>query len=106
MILRAKRNMIQTEVADSFWKKIKGLSFSKKKRNMFFPFTVEKKWSFWTLGMKFPIYIVFINSKKKVVDIQYAKSNSLKLYRPKKPCLYVLETHKKPKIKINSKLNW
>jgi len=110
MKIKIKNSTIETGIADSFWKRIIGLSFSKKK-NMFFPLPYEAKWSLWMFLVRYPIKMIFIDKRKKVIDIKEAKPLSLnpktwKAYKPKKPCKYILETPFDLKIKIRDKLSW
>ena len=110
MKIKIKNSTIETDVADNFWKRMIGLSFSKKK-NMFFPLPYEAKWSLWMFLVRYPIKMIFIDKNKIVIDIKEAKPLSLnpetwKTYKPKKPCKYILETPFDLKIKIGDKLNW
>ena len=110
MKIKHKDSVIEAEVADTFYKRLIGLSFSEKK-NMFFPMPYESKWSLWMFLVKYPIKMIFIDKNKVVIDIKEGKPLSLNLetwktYSPKKPCKYVLETPFDLKIKIGDKLNW
>jgi len=105
-----KKFSMETEVADSIWKQIKGMSFSKKK-NMLFLMPLKRKWEFWMFGMLYPIKIIFIDDDKKIFDIQDAGPLTLnpktwKIYRPKKMCRYILEESGKHKFEVNDKLEW
>jgi len=100
---------IKTEIADNLWKQMKGLSFLDI-RNLFFPMNSEKKWSIWMFGMKSDINIVFIDKNKTVIDVKKAKPLTLnpkswKIYKPRKPCRYILETKDK-RFKIGDRLEW
>lgn len=110
MKIKLKDSTIEAEVADSLWKRVIGLSFSKKK-NMFFYLPFEDKWSLWMFGVRYPIKMIFIDKNKTVTDIKEGKPLSLnsrtwKTYKPKKPCKYILETPFNLKIKIRERLNW
>ena len=110
MEIKLKNSVIKAEVADNFWKRLIGLSFSKKK-NMFFPLEFETKWSMWMFAMRYPLKMIFIDKNKVVVDIKEAVPLSFdiktwRIYKPKKPCKYVLETPFDLKIKIGHKLKW
>jgi uncharacterized membrane protein (UPF0127 family) len=110
MKINFKNKKIEADVANSFWKRLFGLSFSKKK-NMLFIMPYEKKWSFWMFGVRYPLKFIFINKTKRVVDIKEGKPISFNLktwktYKPKAACKYVLETPFKIKIKVGNKLKW
>jgi len=106
--MKIKLKNLEVELADNFWKKMIGLSFSKKK-NMLFSMPYEHKWTFWMFLVRYPIKIIFINKNKIVVDIKKAQPITLnpktwKIYKPKKPCKYILETPFNLKIKIGDKI--
>jgi len=110
MKIKIKGTTLQCEVADNFWKRLFGLSFSKKK-NMLFIFPQEAKWSFWMFLVRYPIKFVFINQQKTVVDVKVGKpislnANSWKVYKPRKACKYVLETPFDLKVKIGDKVRF
>jgi uncharacterized membrane protein (UPF0127 family) len=110
MKIKLKNSVIEADFANSFWKRLIGLSFSKK-RNMLFLMSYESKWSFWMFGVRYPLKMIFIDSNKKVIDIKEAEPLSLNLktwktYSPREPCKYVLETPSDLKIKIDDKLDW
>ncbi len=86
----------EAELADSMWKISKGLSFTFRKRNMFFTMPYEAKWPFWMFGMLFPLKIIFMDKNKEVISEFDAKPMSLdprtwRTYRPARPAKYVLE---------------
>ena len=104
---------VECEIAKSPWKQAVGLSFSGKRRNMLFPFPFERPWEFWMFGMFYELKIIFIDNKKRVIEVQEAEPLSLnpmtwKVYAPKKPCKYALEVPLAYKYKFSSgdKLKW
>jgi len=114
--VKINKNSIRAEIADNFIMKTKGLMFRKslpKNEGMLFVFDKEGYHSFWTLNMRFPIDIIWINKEKKIVHIvKDAKpsgfiSNS---YTTEEKAKYVLEVNAnfttKNKIKIGTKLNF
>ena len=108
--IKIRGKEIEAEVADNFWKRFIGLSFSKKK-NLLFIMPYESKWSFWMFLVRYPIKIIFIDSKKRVVDIKNAvpitmNPKTWKAYSPSKKCKYILETPFNLKIKVGDKLEW
>jgi uncharacterized membrane protein (UPF0127 family) len=108
MKIKIKGTTLQCEVADNFWKRLVGLSFSRKK-NMLFVFSHEAKWSFWMFLVRYPIKFVFINKQKTVVDVKVGKpislnANSWKVYKPRKTCKYVLETPSRLKVRVGDRV--
>lgn len=110
MKIKVKNSTVESDVADNFWKRMVGLSLSKKK-NMFFPLPYESKWSIWMFLVKYPLKVVFIDRDKTVIDIKEAIPLSFdpktwKTYKPRKSCKYILETPFSLKIKIGDKISW
>lgn len=108
-----KRFSVETEVARNVFKQGLGLSFRRKKSNMFFIFSLKRKWEFWMFGMFFPLKIIFINKNKRVINVFTAKPLTLspktwRIYKAKKKCKYVLELGKdiNKKFEIGDKLSW
>ncbi len=104
---------VECEVADSPWKQAVGLSFSRKRRNMLFTFPFERSWEFWMLGMSYGLKIIFIDGKKRVIEVDEAEPLSLnprtwKVYVPKKKCKHVLEipADSKYKFEKGNRLKW
>ena len=110
MKVKVGKKTIKVDVADNSIKHFLGLSFSKKK-NLLFKMHYEKRWRFWMFGVSYPIRMVFIDKNKKVIDIKDAvpmtnEPKTWKVYRPKIPCKYILETPLKIKIKIGDKIKF
>jgi len=108
--IKIGKKEIKADVADNFWKRFIGLSFSKKK-NLLFVMPYEDKWAFWMFLVRYPIKIIFIDKNKRVVDVKFAEPITLnpktwKIYSPKKKCKYVLETPFNLEVKIGEKLYW
>ncbi len=62
----------KVDVAKSFWKKTIGLMFRKEIGDdgcLLMEFGGEGSHSIWMLGMRFPIDIIFLDEKKKVVGL-------------------------------------
>ena len=85
---------MKVEWATSPWQKFVGLMFRKKlKKPLVLVLVVESRWmaSIHTMFMRFPIDLVFLDSKKRVVDV----ARNVKPWRmnivPKKPAKYVVE---------------
>jgi len=110
MEIKLKNSIIEADVADTFYKRLMGLSFSEK-RNMFFPLSFEGRWSLWMFGVRYPIKMIFIDKDKTVIDIKEAIPLSFdpktwKTYKPRKSCKYILETPFNLKIKIGDRIRW
>ena len=95
MKIKVSKKEFEVEVANSIWKKIKGLMF-KQSGNMLMDFGKDSRPGIWMFGMKFPIDIVYVNSEMKVVDVKNAKPMSFnpltwRVYYPKEKSRYVLE---------------
>jgi len=108
--IKIGKKEIEADVADSFFKRLIGLSLSKKK-NLLFIMPYESKWSFWMFLVRYPLNIIFIDAKKRIVDIKKAMPITLnpktwRVYSPSKRCKYVLETPFNLKIKVGDKLKW
>lgn len=108
-----KKFSVECETAKSFLKHGLGLAFSGKRRNMLFLMRSKRRWEFWMLGMRYELKIIFIDKNKKVAEIQKAAPLSLnpktwKIYKPKKPCRFVLELGKdiNKKFEVGDKLMW
>ena len=99
--LNPKKFCKTLEIADTIWKKTKGLMFRKsipKDHGILFTFNREAKHGIWMLFMRFPIDIYFLDSEMRVIDfvqgaepINLLKMSTWRTYTPKKPAKYVLE---------------
>ncbi len=84
----------KTEVADNFFKKLKGLMFRKtlpKNQGMIFPFSNEDYHIFWMMFTLIPLDIIWINPEKRIVHIEKNARPGFNIYVPKKKARYVLE---------------
>ena len=115
LVLKIGNNNIETEVADTVWKKIKGLGGRKnldESKGMLFPYGKPGFYGFWMKNMKFPIDLIWIGADKKVADItrNIPPESFPKTFEPKKPAQYVLEVPagfaEKNKIKTGDKVNF
>ncbi len=103
----------KTKIADSFFKRFRGLMFEKKENfnyGLIFHLGTEGRInaSIHMLFVFFPIDAVFLDSKRKVVDI----ARNLKPFTlncmPKKAARYIVElpVGSAEKIDLNDKLKW
>jgi uncharacterized membrane protein (UPF0127 family) len=112
MKITIRNSVIEAEEADSFFKRMMGLSFTKRK-NMLFTMSFADRWTFWMFGVRYPLYIIFLSKEKEVVDVKRADPLSFspktwRTYTPKKACKYVLEVpaDSNLKIKAGDVLSW
>lgn len=102
IINETKKTVIaeKTEIARSFWRKALGLmlrSGMDDSAGFLLEFEKEGTYGIWMLGMRFPIDLVFIDSRKRVVDIFKGikpfgfDPTSWKVYNPGKTTKWVLE---------------
>ncbi|MDD4983900.1 MAG: DUF192 domain-containing protein [Candidatus ainarchaeum sp.] len=92
------KSIIQTRHARTAFQKAKGLMFACKKDFdycLIFDMGYESKYrsSIHMMFVFFPIFLVFLDSNKKVVDSKIAKP--WRFYSPKAPARYVLELPEK-----------
>jgi uncharacterized membrane protein (UPF0127 family) len=110
MKIKLKNSVMEADVADGFFKKMIGLSFSKK-RNMLFTMDFEYRWQFWMFGVRYGLKMIFLDKDKRIVDVLKAEPLSLdlktwKVYTPRKPSKYILETPYDIKANVGDKLGW
>jgi len=95
-VLNKSRGFVISEfcgVADSFFSRFRGLMLSRPKDLILVsPREDIKSSTIHTLFMRFPIDVIWVNSKMVVVDIRKGiEPNSLKIFRSEKPAKFVLE---------------
>lgn len=87
---------IQAEFADTSEERARGLSGREKlgeNEGMLFVFEGPSRHGIWMKNMKFAIDIIWISPDKKIADIAESVSPDTypRVFRPRKPALYVLE---------------
>lgn len=88
---------IMLPVADTPWKRAKGLMFKKKPQPLLLVFDKPGYHGIWMLGTRFSIDLVFLDSERRVVDIFEGikpiswNPKTWRIYRPSKPVKYALE---------------
>jgi uncharacterized membrane protein (UPF0127 family) len=107
-----KKIIEKTKIADSFFKRFKGLMFSSKPDYALI-FELEKEGklnsSIHMLFVFYPIDVIYLNSEKKVVDIKYNFKPFSLNYTPKKASKYFIEFATgiiQKKIGLNDELEW
>jgi hypothetical protein len=82
----------RSKICKSDWSKAAGLMFSKKddELGLIFMFDKEKRIPLHMLFVFYPIDVLFLDSKKKVVEIK-RNFKSFTFYNPKKKCKYFIE---------------
>lgn len=108
------KTAVEVEIADSVWKKTKGLMFRdrlEKGRGMLFVFGNDSTHPFWMFGMRFAIDMVWMDKEGKVVHIEEdARPCRLfcRLYRSRRLAKYVLEVNsgfvKRERVKVGDKI--
>lgn len=97
--VRIGNKKLKAEVADTSAKRAKGLSnrqLLKKDQCMLFIFPYAAKHTLWMRGMNFPIDVLWLNDKKRIVDIKTDLKPAsgfldFKMYAPKEHANYVIE---------------
>ncbi|MCD6274991.1 MAG: DUF192 domain-containing protein [Candidatus Aenigmarchaeota archaeon] len=90
---------------------ILGLMF-RKDGNALLEFRKERKPKIWTLFMRYPLNLVFLDRNKKIVDLIEEvppisfNPKTWKTYCPRKKCKYALELDARKRIKIDSKIEF
>jgi len=91
---------VMAEVADTPLKRAQGLMFRDSlapERGMLFIFTEPQLWSFWMKNTRISLDIVWLDQKKKVVDVAahvpicMRTDDSCPQYQPSREATYVLE---------------
>ncbi|MFH1895770.1 MAG: DUF192 domain-containing protein [archaeon] len=109
----SKKTVIEkTRIAKTFFERFKGLMFSAKPDYALI-FELEKEGkinaSIHMLFVFYPIDVVYLDSRKKVVDIKLGFKPFELNYTPKKPAKYFIEFPTgiiENKISLNDKLEW
>lgn len=106
---------VQAEVVDTDVARERGLMFREnipEGRGMLFVFAAEGRHGFWMKNMKFPIDIIWIDKKKRVVDIKPNLSpcqDVCEIFEPHAKALYALEVEtgfcRRNKIEIGDKVS-
>lgn len=105
VIFKKNNKIFICEIAKTFFEKAKGLMFSKKK-NILFLFNNERLFPIHSWFVFFPFDAVYLNSKKRVVEIVKQIKPFKILIKNTKPALYLLELAEKNHIKVGDYLNW
>lgn len=89
--IKGKLIEVKADHAKDLVKKIFGLILEQKIYPLLFEFSYERTWNFHTFLVLKPIDFVFINKKKKIVDIKLHVKPFRIGIKPKIPVKYVLE---------------
>lgn len=97
------------KICKSILSQAKGLMFTRKKKTLIFIFKKEKITSLHMFFVFFPIDVLFLNKRKKVVQIK-DNFKPLRIIIAKKPAKYIIElpnnTIKKTKTTIGDKIEF
>lgn len=94
--VKVKEKSFEVEVADNFYTRARGLSF-RNEGKMLFKFSRESNAKIDMMLLSRPLHLYFINSEKKIIDVQNAEPwsfdpRSWRLYSPRRPYRYLLES--------------
>jgi len=110
--LNSEKIEIKVKFANTFFKRFKGLMFTRKSKFDYIlifdmPSLSRIKNSLHMLFVFYPIFAVFLDENNIVVDKSILSPFQLH-YMPKKDCKYILEMpiEFNDKIKLNDKISW
>ena len=96
VVNKSKKSMIAPECSpyNTIWQHAKGLMFTMSmEKPLLFVFERERKWGLHMLFVFYTIDVLFLDKRKKVVDLKEG-FRPFAFYTPKKPCLYIIELPK------------
>jgi uncharacterized membrane protein (UPF0127 family) len=93
-----KRVEVRVEVADGLFEKARGLMYRRvlgENRGMLFVYPEEQELSFWMKNTRIPLSIAFIDSERRIIDIQDMKplDDEPPSYVSAEPVQYALEVN-------------
>lgn len=94
--IKAKGEKLEVEIADNLYTRAKGLSL-RNEGKMLFKFSRDSTAKIDMMLLSRPLHLYFMNSEKKVIDVQKAEPWSFdprtwRLYSPRRPYRYLLES--------------
>ncbi len=108
MLINKTTNTIvarKVKICRSFLAKTVGLMFHKKSDAAYiFVFDKPKNLAIHTFFVFFPIYIMLLDKRKKILCIKHLKP--FKVFYPNSNFVYFIETCFKPKAKVGHLLDW
>ncbi len=90
-IVKSKMAKVRAERANTLSRRAAGLILEPKTYPLLFEFPKERRWSFHTFLVLKPIDFIFMNSEKKIVEVQYRIKPFNFSVKPSVPVKYVLE---------------
>lgn len=101
---------IAVELADSFLKRAKGLSF-RTEGKMLFKFSRPTKMSVDMMLVSRRLNLYFLDGEKEVIEVQRAEPwgfdpRTWKLYSPDRPYKYLLESFEDLRLEKGDKIDW
>lgn len=103
--VRHGNRKFECETAKTFFEKMNGLMFSGKK-NILFMLEREKIFGIHSFFVFFPFDAVYLDSKKKVVDVVRQIAPFTHYLENKTPAKYLLELTEKNNVKVGDVLKW
>jgi uncharacterized protein len=93
-----KKVEVRVEIADGLFEQARGLMYRRvlgENRGMLFVYTEEREHSFWMKNTKIPLSIAFIDSEKRIIDMQDMKplDDEPPSYVSAEPAQYALEVN-------------
>lgn len=87
---------VEVELADTFFLRAKGLAF-RESGKMLFKFSADTRSPVDMMLLSYPLHLYFIDSEKKVIDVQKAEPwswdpRTWNVYRPEDSYRYLLES--------------
>ena len=102
--IKIGKKKVDVKVCSSLWSQAWGLMFSPKK-NLLFEFKRLQMVSLHMLFVFFPIWVLYLDEKKKVVDKRKLLP-FVSMIWPGKKAKYVLELIDEPQVSVGDKLSW
>ncbi len=75
----------------AMWQRTRGLMFTvRMEKPLLFAFWKERRWGLHMLFVFYPIDVLFLDKKRKVVDMK-ENLRPFAFYTPRRPCQYIIE---------------
>lgn len=103
--VKADKKIYEAEIAQSFFEHLKGLMFSRRK-NILFVLGQEKIFGIHSFFVFFPFDAIYLDEKKKVVDVVRGIIPFTAYVENRKPAKYLLELTEKNDLKTGEVLGW
>lgn len=105
VVVRAKEEKYECEVARTFFEKMRGLMFSGRK-NILFVFDRERFFGIHSLFVFFPFDAIYLDSRKIVVDVAKGVKPFTPYLENRTPAKYLLELCEPNSLNVGDRLEW